>query len=281
LTPILIPISKPTNPNILPGMFDTTDPTLPGRSLEAQFDALWQRFNHLTRTVDTLVTPSARWRRIFTPVNISLIVPIQDNAVCTYLTDAQQKLSPYMGYVPQPVERLHVTLALLGFLRAGLPVPGTWTLRELRQLVIDMQTLFAELPSFTVRIGPINAFPNVAIAEVHDDGQLRFLEKAVLSLVPQNRRSDAPYPLIPHITLGYFGSRPTRPIIQVLTPLRALPPLQFTIDQAALTLYYRGLGPYQAKYVLRHSVEEVVGTMSFKPNLTKTLNQVQPTQGSS
>jgi 2'-5' RNA ligase len=253
------------------------DPTLPGRSLEAQFDALWQRFNGLSRTVDTLATRSARWRRLLTPVNVSLIVPIQDEAVCTYLTDAQRKLGPYMAYVPQPVEKLHVTLALLGFLQAGLPLPGTWTQNDLRELALNLQTFFAKLPSFTVKIGPINAFPNVAIAEVHDNGQLRLLEKAALEMVPKSRRSTAPYPLIPHITLGYFGSRPTRPVIQVLTPLRATTPLNFTIDQAALTLYYRGFGPYRAKYALRHSVEEVLSIMPFKPSPTNSM----PVQGSS
>ena len=80
------------------------DPTLPGRSLDAQFEVIWQRFTRLAETVDTLSTSSARWRRLLTPVNVSLIVPIQDDAVNAYLMEAQRQLSLYMAYVPQPVE---------------------------------------------------------------------------------------------------------------------------------------------------------------------------------
>ena len=246
------------------------DPTLPGRSLEAQFEAIWQRFNGLARTVDTLISPSARWRRLLTPVNVSLIVPIQDEAATAYLMEAQRQLNLYMAYDPQPVEKLHITLVLFGFLRAALPLPGTLTMSELRQLAGSLEKVFARLPSFTVRVGPINAFPNVAIAEVHDDGQLRWLEKAAVELIPKSRRNAAPYPLIPHITLGYFGSRPTRPIIRVLTQLREMPALDLRIDQTALTLYYRGFGPYRAKYALRHSVEEVVDIIPLKSNVNNS-----------
>lgn len=234
---------------------------MPGRSLEAQFDAIWQRFSRLTHTIDTLTTRSARWRRLLTPVAVSMIVPIQDEAVSAYLSEAQRKLSLYMGYVPQPVEKLHITLALLGYVRAVLPLPGTWRKAELQTLADNARVRFARLPAFTVRIGPINAFPNVAIAEVHDDGQMRLLEQVARDLIPVRRRVVSPYPLIPHITLGYFGRRPTRPLIQALTPLRDLPALPFQVDQVALTLYYRGFGPYRTKFILRHSIEQVIGQM--------------------
>lgn len=235
--------------------------TIPGKSLDAQFDALWQRFTHLSQTVDTLNRWPMRWRRWLTPINISFIVPINDAEVTDYLIDAQQKLAPYMGYTPQPIDKLHVTLYQIGYLRAGLPISGTWLREELNRLAQSAAHLFEQLPPFTVRIGPLNAFPNVAIAEVHDNGQLRLLESAAANVIPASRRLSSTYPLIPHITLGYFGSRPALPVVKVLRPLRTSPGLPLRIDRAAITLYYRESGAYQAKHMLRHSVEEVIATL--------------------
>jgi 2'-5' RNA ligase len=240
--------------------------TLPGKSLAVQFDAVWQRFSRLSYTTDTLSTWSIRWRRWLTPVNVSFIVPLTDPAISGYLIDAQQPLAPYMTYTPQPAEKLHITIRLVGYLRAGLPLPDTWTRAELYTLSNRARTLFAKFPPFEVRVGPINAFPNVAIAEVHDDGQLRLLETAIGDLIPKARRTPRPYPLIPHITLGYFGRRPAEPIIEALRPLRGLQALPLTVNTVALTLYYRSSGSYSSKYLLRHSVEDVIATLPLSGN---------------
>ena len=240
------------------------DVTLPGKSLAAQFDGLWQRFSQLAYTSDTLNTWSIRWRRWLTPISASFIIPIADSTISRYLIEAQQPLAPYMTYTPQPAEKLHITLRLVGYVRAGLMLPDTWTRSELHALANHARTLFAKFPPFEVRVGPINAFPNVAIAEVHDEGQLRLLETAIGELIPKARRTRRPYPLIPHVTLGYFGRRPAAPIIEALRPLRSLPPMLLTVDRVALTLYYRRGGSYPTKYLLRHSVEEVIATLPLK-----------------
>ena len=240
------------------------DVTLPGRSLAGQFDALWQRFGLLSSTSETLNTWPIRWRRWLTPINVSFIIPVADAAISQYLIDAQKSLAPYMTYTPQPAEKLHITLRLVGYVRAGLLLPDTWTRSELHALSNHARTLFAKFPPFEVQVGPINAFPNVAIAEVHDEGQLRLLETAIGELIPKARRTRRPYPLIPHITLGYFGRRPAAPIIEVMRPLRNLPSMPLAVDRVALTLYYQRGGSYPSKYLLRHSVEEVIATLPLK-----------------
>jgi 2'-5' RNA ligase len=113
------------------------------------------------------------------------------------------------------------------------------------------------LRPFTVLIGPINAFPNVAIAEVRDNGRLRLLRGVVAQSFPR-RLGSVNYPLIPHITLGYFGAQPAAPIRNVMRPLHQWKPIPFTVDRVDLTLYYRKPGPYDRKQALLHSVEEVL-----------------------
>ncbi len=240
---------------------DVVDATLPGKSLDVQFEMLWQRFSRLPRTIDTLGRLSARLRRLTTPINVSFLVPLTDPAVNAYLISVQETLAPYMTYAPQPAARLHITLHQLGYLRAGIPLPRTWTPEALGTVIENTRTLFARFKPFTVRVGPINAFPNVLIAEVHDSDRLRLLARALIDLLPPSRRQRPPYPLIPHVTLGFFGDRPTEPIIRAVQPLREQPSLPLTVDQVLLTLYYPDFGPYHTHRLLEHSVEDVIARL--------------------
>jgi 2'-5' RNA ligase len=242
-------------------MFTTTDPTLPGKSLEAQFDALWQRFLHLSHTADTINRWSARWQRWLTPVNVSFIVPIEDEAVCCYLGEAQAALLAHMNYAPQPPDKLHITLYHVGYLRNGLPLPGTWTQRQLERIASIARANLALIEPFDVQVGPINAFPNVPIAEVHDDGKLRLLRAALSQATPRQPRRLPSWPLIPHVTLGYFGRKPAAPIQNAIKPLRRWSQVALRIDQAHMTSYRRKPGPHQPSQALHHSVEEVLFTL--------------------
>ncbi len=184
------------------------DTTLPGKSLGAQFDAVWQRFERLSHTEDTMRKSTARLRRWLTPVNVSFVIPIDDTAVFDYL----------------------------GYQYLGLMQP------------------------FSVQIGPINAFPNVPIAEVHDNGSLRMLRGVIAQAIPPVL-TPLNYPLIPHITLGYFGKQPAAPVRNALRPLRGLAPMTFTIDRVQLTLYSLKAGRHERSAVLLHSTEEVLASM--------------------
>lgn len=237
------------------------DIQLPGKSLDSQFERLWTQFSALDSTTDSLATFKLRLRRWITPINISFIVPLDNEEVCSYLEKAQARLAPLMHYAPQPTEKLHITLYMVGYLRGAIPLRNTWTRDELSGLVDRAAEMFKKLPNFTVRIGPINAFQNVAIAEVRDEGHLRLLERAAASIIPEARRLPPAYQLLPHVTLGYWGKRPVPPIAEVVKHMREWPRLPLQVNSAAMTIYYRGLGAYQTENVLHHSIEEVVGTL--------------------
>ncbi len=237
------------------------DIQLPGKSLDAQFASLWERFSKLPKTVDSLNTLDVRLRRWLTPISVACIVPIDDDQVCAYLEKAQHALAPYMRYAPQPTERLHITLFMVGYLRGGFPFPNTWTRDELNRMTSNAVQMFRKLPNFTVRVGPINTFPNVAIAEVRDDGHLRLLERAAASVIPETRRMTPRFSLLPHITLGYWGERPVPEIVEAIRPMRDWPSLPLQINRASVTLYYRELGTYKKRHVLERSVEQIIGTL--------------------
>src|SRR5258708_29313530 len=177
------------------------DRTLPGKSLEWQFDALWQRFERLSYTTDTLRSLPARIRRWLMSVNVSFIIPIEDQAVCDYLGRAQEGLKPHMAYAPQPAERLHITLFELGFLRSiPFPLPGIWSRTQLDQIADLVGQYMSLVKPFEVQIGPVNAFPNVAIVEVHDLGKLRLLNGVISQAVPPLQLPLPRFPMVPHGT---------------------------------------------------------------------------------
>ncbi len=237
------------------------DRTLPGKSLDAQFDVMWERFQRLPHTIDTMNRWPMRLRRWLTPINISFVVPIKAERVCTYLGRAQEILRPYMTYTPQPIDKLHITLYLVGYLRTWLALPGTWPRTALDRIVSLARENLALLEPFDVEIGPINAFPNVAIAEVHDRGQLRLLRAAVAQATPRLTRPLQSYPLVPHVTLGYFGRKPIEAVLEVIRPLREWPPVRLHIDRVDMTMYYRKRGPHKPADALPHSHEEVIATL--------------------
>src|SRR5450432_1784781 len=112
------------------------DPTLPGKSLDAQFDGLWQRFERLSTTADSLTNLKNRVQRLLVPINVSFIVPIEDATICDYLGRAQQVLLAHLDYAPQPPDKLHITVYQLGFLRnERLPFRGRWTKDMLKRSI--------------------------------------------------------------------------------------------------------------------------------------------------
>jgi 2'-5' RNA ligase len=237
------------------------DFTVPGKSLDAQFDKLWTRFKRLRYTTDSINSWQARWQRWLTPINVSIIVPIEDEAVCQYIIAAQEALRPFMSYAPQPHDKLHITVYQVGYLRTGLALPGTWTREALGRIQSQAGRNLRLIEPFNVQVGPFNAFPNVAIAEVHDEGKLRLLRAVVARAMPPLSRPLPTLPLIPHVTLGYFGLRPAGPIHQAMLPLRRVPPVVMRVDRLDMTLYYRKPGPHDPSRALVHSTEEVIATL--------------------
>ncbi len=224
---------------------------------------MWMRFQRLPHTIDTINRWPVRLRRWLTPINVSFVVPIEDEAVCSYVSRAQEILKPHMAYAPQPADKLHITLYMVGYLRTWLALPGTWPREALDRIISLARENLAFLEPFDVEIGPVNAFPNVAIKEVHDNGQLRLLRAAVAQATPRLARPLQSYPLIPHVTLGFFGQKPIGPILDAMLPLREWPSITFHVERVDMTMYYRKRGPYKPTDALPHSEEEVIASLKI------------------
>jgi 2'-5' RNA ligase len=121
-----------------------------------------------------------------------------------------------------------------------------------------------QCPAFDVEIGPLNAFPNVLIAEVHDNSQaLHRLRARVRRALPLRARPPLAWKYLPHVTRGFWGRQPAVPLVEALRPYRAITPLRFHVDRVWLTVYTRDAWPGQ--HLLSKATEEIIAEFVLQP----------------
>ncbi len=233
----------------------------------ATYAALWQRFCRLRWTQDSLAEERRGWRRWLLSPLVAFIIPIHDEAVLTQLQSWQSALSPWLAYAPQPADRLHITLHMVGRLSPlpWLPLPHLWRRRDLDRLVAAVESLVQGMNAFAVSIGPLNAFPNALFAEVQDEtGCLRALRTGLRRALPRRARPPLRWPFVPHVTLGYWGRQPAGPLIAALRPFRTAPSVPLRVESVRLTIYAMNDGPSRVD-LLRTAREEIIAEFALKP----------------
>lgn len=225
------------------------------------FQANWDQFVKLSETFDTLVDErhgDRRWRWLLP--DIALIVPVDDDRVVARCQEWQQAFAEHFDYDPQPANRLHITLHYLGDLRRHIWQwrLTTWRRTTLSDFVPRIREALADIQPFEVTVGPLNAFPVVLFAEVHDDGQLRAMRTRILDVLPRRAKLlHSPGNYLPHITLGYWGKRAVAPIVELISQYRDSDPVRLRVDRVKFSTYSRTLVPLQHD-VLRTAREDVI-----------------------
>ena len=203
------------------------------------FRRIWERFARLKTTRDELARERVDGQRPY----LTFLIPLDDEAVRTRCLAWQQALRPYLRYTPQPPERLHISLHYMGHLREHAWRWGlrTWSRDVLPALAERVRPVLSAFAPFDVTVGPLNAFPGVLIAEVHDpQGRLYAMYKALKRALPWRARLGySPYPYVPHVTLGYWGEQPAAPVIRALRAYRQAKPVRFRVRRVRFTVYTR------------------------------------------
>lgn len=226
------------------------------------FAAKWHQFARLDYTSDmTTLRQRPLWRVLQLPY-VGVIIPIDDPAVVEQLVAWQDALRSFMAYDPQPVDKLHITVHYLGALRQRpwYLLPYSWRRASLPDLSACIEQAVRSSPPFDVRIGPLNAFPNALIAEVHECERrcLRMLRANIRRALPLRARPPAPWSYLPHITLGLWGTQDVAPIVEALRPYRDAEPLTFRVTCVKFTVYTRDDDPLDPHY-LKNASEELIG----------------------
>jgi 2'-5' RNA ligase len=172
----------------------------------AEYEAAWTRFHSLSGLIhgfETIDSPWARGRDRYG----AFLVRVEDPAARDHLRPLAERLATVPALTLYPERYWHITIKTLGFLVTEATSPDEVQDASLASIVEAASTVFDAQPPFDLRIGPINAFPDVVIAEIWDDGAVRRLNTALLDAMPGLLRHpfDGPH-FLPHVSLARYAS---------------------------------------------------------------------------
>ena len=191
----------------------------------AEYEAAWTRFHTLTGLIhgfETIDSPWARGRDRYG----AFLVRVDDAAARYHLRPLAARLSRVPGLAMYPEEYWHITIKTLGFLVPEATAPDEVPDRLLAPIIEAARGVFNAHPAFDVSIGPINAFPDVVIAEIWDSGAVRRLNTALLEAAAGLPRQpfDGPH-FLPHVSLARYASNEGLDELKAgVTELRAVGP---------------------------------------------------------
>jgi 2'-5' RNA ligase len=190
-----------------------------------EYETAWTRFHSLTGLIhgfETIDSPWARGRDRYG----AFLVRVEDSAARHHLRPLAERLCSVPGLTLYPENYWHITIKTLGFLVPGATLPDEVPDSNLASIIEAAAAAFAAHPAFDLRIGPINAFPDVVIAEIWDGGAVRRLNTSLLDGVPAlpSQPFDGPY-FLPHISLARYASNEALDELKTtLTDLRTMGP---------------------------------------------------------
>ena len=223
------------------------------------YESNWARFGLLPHTKDSLVRNLTGWRRLLARPLVTVLIPVEDATVRAQLIAWQDALRDWLPYAPMPPDQLHITLHSAGVLseRWSWLLPHAWKRSDLALLADRLRPAIAACAPFEVRLGPLNAFSTVLLAEVQDESEcLRALRIQVRRALPRHARAVTQRRFLPHVTLGYWGCQPVQPLVAALAPFRQVEPLPLLISRVRLTTYTRNAAPFGPD-VLHTAIEEI------------------------
>lgn len=232
----------------------------------SEYQSKWEQFARLNQTIDSLAREQKGWGRWFQMPYLTFLIPFDDPHVVEQLVEWQQVFESRLHYDPLPPEHLHLTLHQVGFLRLRpwFWLPNLWRRAALPKLVQRVRPVIEDFEPFEIRVGPLNAFPNVLIAEVQDDNRcLHVLRARIRRALPLRARPSARWMYIPHVTLGYWGTQDISPLVDAIQPYRQVEPLTVRVRRVTFTIYSRQHLSL-SRNVLRAANEEVIAEFALK-----------------
>lgn len=175
-------------------------------TIEAEFDLAWSRFQALESLLlvsDTLESPWARGHREYA----AFLVRIEDAAAVDHLRCLVDRISSLPGVECYPEPYWHMTIKGLGFVVQDPGRPEEISAADLRRVARAARDVFAEQPAFDVRLGRVNAFPEVVFVEVLGGSPVRELNTRLLDRLPRIARYPFDGPrFLPHVSIARFTS---------------------------------------------------------------------------
>lgn len=191
----------------------------------AEYEAAWTRFHTLTGLIYGLETIDSPWAHGRDRYG-AFLVRVNEPAARDHLRPLTERLATVPCLTLYPENYWHITIKTLGFLVREATDDEEVHEADLDRIIEAAAAVFATQPEFDLRVGPINAFPDVVITEIWDGGVVRRLNTALLEAVPGLPRQpfDGRH-FLPHISLARYSSNDALDQLKsTLSDLRAVGP---------------------------------------------------------
>jgi 2'-5' RNA ligase len=172
----------------------------------SEYASAWDRFQALTGLIHTFETADSAWARGRDRYG-AFLARIDSEPAREYLRSLSAEIADILGTVTYPEEYWHITIKTAGFLVPSAVAEDELADGRIGEIIDIARMVFAPEGAFSVCLGPVNAFPDVVIAEVWDSGAVRRLNLALLEAIPALFRQpfDGRY-FLPHVSLARYDS---------------------------------------------------------------------------
>jgi 2'-5' RNA ligase len=173
--------------------------------LSRDFAGAWERFEGLESLRLLEQTHEWEWTRGRTDL-FAFLAAVSDEPVQEYLAGLVSEIEDIPGIDPYPERYWHVTIKVVGFLAETPSRDDEVSLKDVERLAEAARPALEACPQFDVRAGPVNGFPEVVFAEVHDGGAVRTLNQRLLEVPGLQRYPVDGEMFLPHISIARFAS---------------------------------------------------------------------------
>ncbi len=168
-------------------------------------------------------------------LSASLMIPVEASRFRKRLEPLRDALRPFPFLSLHPDHFMHITLFLLGFLVEEPEEEGEVSPERLGEIEASARRAVLGFPAFTIRLANLNAFPDAAFVEVHDNGILDLLREALCASCALKKPSGPP-----HLSLAYFqapdGASAPEELISTIARYRDWDVGELAVESVEMTL---------------------------------------------
>ena len=174
--------------------------------ISSDFYEAWRRFLAAEYLRLLHETQEWEWTRGRTDY-VAFLIAVNDEAVLGHMARVIARIEDIPGIDPYPERYWHVTVKGLGFMTDTPGRLDELSPRDVQRFTEEARPIIEAVSPFELTIGPVSAFPEVVILEVHDGGQVRELNTRLLDRVPGLLRYEIDGSnFLPHVSIARFVS---------------------------------------------------------------------------
>ena len=201
------------------------------------FDDAWRWFSEGGQLV-TIEEQRARFtegRAQF----LSFQARVTDDAAVDLALDVQDVLGQIDGAEPFPDDLLHISVLGVGFQVIEARRPNDVLRQDVASIAERAAKALRGTKPVEVTLGPVNVFPDALILEVHDNGGLKEIRRALEAATRPDAFGFEETSFLPHTTIAIFTDASAADgLREALPPLRDRPAISMRIDRIELTRWW-------------------------------------------